>query len=90
MAGTYGFYSTRNSEVKLSFFKLAIAAEDEEVLPHVISWLGQVGRMKYLRPMYRSLFRSKMGTEAAVKTFESVKDSYHPIAAKMVAADLGL
>ena len=88
MAKIYGFYETRNSEIKLSFFRLAISAEDDEVLPHVESWLKEVGRMKYLRPIYRSLFRSKMGRDLALKTFAASKDSYHPIASKMVSADL--
>ncbi len=48
------------------------------------------GRMKYLRPLYRSLYRSKMGRALALSTFEEVRASYHPIASKMVAADLGL
>lgn len=90
MASIYGFYQTRNAEVKLVFYRLAILAEDEEVLPFVESWLRQVGRMKLIRPMYRSLFRSKMGKELAVKLFAALRDSYHPIASKMVAADLGM
>jgi hypothetical protein len=30
-----------------------------------------------------------MGKEVAVETFKKHKDSYHPIAAKMIASDLG-
>jgi leukotriene-A4 hydrolase len=44
--------------------------------------------MKYLRPLYRALFRSKMGKQAAVDTFQEAKDTYHPIAKKMLAQDL--
>ena len=44
--------------------------------------------MKFLRPLYKALFRSKMGKDLAVQTFKESCKSYHPIAAKMVAADL--
>ena len=45
--------------------------------------------MKYLRPLYRALYRSKIGREIALRTFEVARPTYHPIAAKMVASDLG-
>jgi leukotriene-A4 hydrolase len=46
--------------------------------------------MKFLRPLYRALFKSKMGRQLALDTFTACRASYHPIAQKMVAADLGL
>jgi leukotriene-A4 hydrolase len=46
--------------------------------------------MKFLRPLYRALFKSKMGRQLALDTFTQCRAAYHPIAQKMVAADLGL
>ncbi len=46
--------------------------------------------MKFLRPLYRALSKSKMGRQLALDTFAEVGGSYHPIAKKMVAADLGV
>jgi leukotriene-A4 hydrolase len=42
------------------------------------------------RPLYRALYKSKMGRQLALDTFAAHRASYHPIAQKMVAADLGL
>ena len=58
------------------------------MLPLTVQFLREQGRMKFLRPLYRALFRSKMGKEVAVQTFKECRHTYHPIAAKMVAADL--
>ena len=55
-----------------------------------VEFLGQQGRMKYLRPLYRALSRQPGAREAAVAAFKGNRAAYHPIAAKMVAADLGL
>ncbi len=44
--------------------------------------------MKFVRPLYRALYKSDMGKEAAVKAFLEHRNFYHPIAAKMVATDL--
>ncbi len=63
-------------------------AEDEAVLPLTVQFLKEQGRMKFLRPLYKALFKSKMGKDMAVQTFKEARQSYHPIAAKMVAADL--
>lgn len=42
------------------------------------------------RPLYRALSKSKTGKQLALDTFAEVGATYHPIAKKMVAADLGL
>lgn len=46
--------------------------------------------MKYVRPLYRALYASKMGKKLAVIAFLQNKDFYHPICAKMIASDLKL
>ena len=47
--------------------------------------------MKYLRPLYRALKGcGGAGGTLALETFQQAQGSYHPIAAKMVATDLGL
>jgi hypothetical protein len=47
--------------------------------------------MKYLRPLYRALYRSGSGgKQLALDTFRAAADRYHPIARKMVEVDLGL
>ena len=58
------------------------------MLPLTVQFLKEQGRMKFLRPLYKALYRSKMGKDVAVQTFQGSRQSYHPIAAKMVAADL--
>ena len=70
--------------------QLCIPAEDSAVYPGVVDMLSSQGRMKYLRPLYRALYRSKFGKQLALDTFKAAADKYHPIARKMVEADLGL
>ncbi|KAF8069679.1 lkhA [Scenedesmus sp. PABB004] len=72
--------------------QLCIAAGDEAVFPGVRAFLTEQGRMKYLRPLYRALLRSRSaaGPALARDTFAAAAPRYHPIARKMVEADLGL
>lgn len=88
MDGIYNLSESRNSEILFRYCQLAIAAEDENILPVAVRFMTSQGRMKYVRPLYTSLFRSKMGKDIAVSVFLEHKDVYHPIAAKMIAIDL--
>ena len=88
MNGLYKLAETRNSEILFRYCQLALASEDVSILPIVVRFITSQGRMKYIRPLYKSLYRSNMGKDAAVVTFLQNKDIYHPIAAKMIAIDL--
>jgi len=50
--------------------------------------LGKVGRMKFVRVLYRGLV--KVDRKLALETFEKNRDFYHPICRGMVEKDLGL
>jgi leukotriene-A4 hydrolase len=84
----YKFATSRNCEILLRFCQLAVAAEDSSILPVVVRFITTQGRMKFIRPLYKALFKSKMGKALAVSTFLEHKDFYHPIAVKMIASDL--
>jgi leukotriene-A4 hydrolase len=63
-------------------------SKDTSTYQDIADLLGQVGRMKFVRPLYRGL--NKVDRELAVKTFEKNRDFYHPICRSMVEKDLGL
>ena len=88
MNDLYGLANSQNSEILFRYCELAIAAEDTTILPVVIRFITSQGRMKFVRPLYKALFRSTMGKDIAVSTFLDHRDFYHPIATKMIATDL--
>eukprot|EP00887_Chlorella_sp_A99_P007542 scaffold28.g7542.t1 len=92
MAELYGLDQSNNSEVRCSWYLVCVRAGDDSVLPRVAEFLREQGRMKFLRPIYKALHRSKSeaARATALSTFEAQRASYHPIAAKMAAADLQL
>lgn len=88
MNSLYHFSETRNSEILYRFCELAIPAEEASILPVAVRFITTQGRMKFTRPLYRALFKSKIGKDLAVATFLKHKDFYHPIGVKMIAQDL--
>jgi leukotriene-A4 hydrolase len=59
-------------------------------LDQVVAFLSTLGRMKYVRPLYRNLYATDFGRDIALKTFSENKDYYHPVCAGMLTKDLHL
>jgi len=88
---TFRLSASANAEIKFKFFVVWLRARREDVFDDVVRFLGSVGRMKYVRPLYRELAAcSDRGDKLARETFTRFKLVYHSIAAKMVARDLGV
>jgi leukotriene-A4 hydrolase len=88
MGAAYSLTNTRNVELSSRYFGIGLTAKDESVYQPTAELLGKVGRMKFVRPLYRKLAR--VDRALAVATFEKNKDFYHPICRAQVEKDLGL
>ena len=84
----YGLSATRNSEVRFRWQRLCIALRADFIVPDVVAFVTSMGRMKFVRPLYRALAGWPEQKAAAASTFAAHADSYHPIARKMLAQDL--
>ncbi|KJK84600.1 Leukotriene A-4 hydrolase-like protein [Metarhizium anisopliae BRIP 53293] len=84
----YDFISSKNVELKSSYYRVALEANDPTCVYGVAELLGSVGRMKFVRPLFRGL--NKVDRKLALETFEKNKDFYHPICRGMVEKDLGI
>ena len=86
MTKHYKFLET-NCEVRCGFITLMLrAGASDTAKKEAVKLATEQGRMKFTRPMYRELF--KVDPKLAKKMFETNKNLYHPICAKMVAKDL--
>ena len=84
----YRFTETRNAEIKFRWLSLCLQCGSSFIVPHVVAFLTQQGRMKYVRPLYRML--QKMDARTAAETYSANASSYHPIARKLIESDLKL
>ncbi|KAM7197350.1 leukotriene A-4 hydrolase [Naviculisporaceae sp. PSN 640] len=84
----YNLEKGKNVELKAAYYQIAMRAKDDSVYQHVADLLGQVGRMKFVRPLYKSL--NLVNRDLAVKTFQKNRFFYHPICRQMVDKDLAL
>ncbi|PKX98583.1 bifunctional aminopeptidase/epoxide hydrolase [Aspergillus novofumigatus IBT 16806] len=86
MGEIYGLAASQNIEVANLYFQVGLQAGDASVLEPTADLLGKIGRMKFVRPLYRKL--AKFDRKRAIETFEKHRDFYHPICRAMVEKDL--
>ncbi|KAH7121212.1 leukotriene A-4 hydrolase [Dendryphion nanum] len=86
LGDTYGYGTTKNIEVVSRFLSIGLQAKVPETYEPAAELLGKIGRMKFVRPLFRLL--EKADRDLAVKTFEKNRDFYHPICRQMVEKDL--
>ncbi len=69
-----------NAEILCKFLVLAASSAYEPAYAKLREFVGGVGRMKYLKPLYKALWASDATRPLARKLFEAYADHYHPIA----------
>ncbi len=84
--GRYHLTESRNYEVLVSWLTLAAESAYAPARPRTEKVLGEVGRMKYLKPLYTALGKRSETRALARKLFEQYKTGYHPIAQQVVEA----
>lgn len=86
LGATYRLTGTRNVELSSRYFGVGLRAHDPSVYGPTAELLGTVGRMKFVRPLYRGLVRCDRAL--ALDTFERNRHFYHPICRAQVEKDL--
>jgi leukotriene-A4 hydrolase len=85
----FGFTRASNMEVAVAWLKVVAASGYRPAFERLEGVLRGVGRMKYLRPLYRALGARPETRAQAQEWFEGFKGRYHPIARHVVEVELG-
>ena len=81
----FHFSKNDNWEIKIAFLTIAAFSGYKPCFSAIEAALHEVGRMKYLRPLYSGLLQSSAeAKELARRAFHEAKDKYHPIAQSVV------
>lgn len=84
----YDLTSSKNAEILFRYYALGLKVKAEPVYEQAAQFLGTVGRMKFVRPLFRGL--NGVDQKLARATFDKVRSGLHPICREMVRKDLGL
>jgi leukotriene-A4 hydrolase len=80
----FALTESQNAEILAAWLLLALESGKLSVLARVEAFLAEVGRMKFLRPLYGALARRPDTAPRARALFERCREGYHPIARQVV------
>jgi hypothetical protein len=84
----FHFSAAKNTEVHVAWLLLALQCGSDAVLPQVETFLGRVGRMKYLKPLFAALHGRASTKALATSLFEKNGPRLHPIARQVISGML--
>ena len=80
----FNIEDSRNRNHQTEFYVVAIRSGSTRILEQVEKLLSSVGRMLYLRPLYRALAETEWSRPHARSIFEKCRHAYHPIAVTVI------
>jgi aminopeptidase N len=75
----FALSQSKNCEVLAPWLCLRAQVEDASAEQAIVSFLGSVGRMKYLRPLYAELLATAWGRPIAKRAREAAQPKYHAL-----------
>ena len=69
-----------NSEILADWLLMAIRSGYQPAYPKLDRFLVEVGRRKYIKPLYQELAKTPKGKEHAKAVYAKARPGYHPIA----------
>ena len=75
----FGFTKSGNSEIVAEWLSIAAAARYEPSYERLESFLIEVGRRKFLTPLYKAMLTSDEGKVQAAAIYKKARDGYHAI-----------
>lgn len=75
----FGWYTSGNSELRFAWLMNRVQAGDIRALPHAEKFLSEVGRRKFVLPLFTALFAQPSMQEEALNIFKKYKSGYHSV-----------
>lgn len=76
----FALTKTGNSEILDKWLEMSIEADYQPAYPRLEAFLLEVGRQKFLRPLYAALMKTPAGQTRARTIYAKARPGYHPIA----------
>jgi aminopeptidase N len=83
----FSLTAARNNEIAFSWLRIAIRNGYEPAFGRLENFLATIGRTKFIGVLYGDMMAAGM-QEMALRVFEEARPTYHPLAAKEIAAKL--
>ncbi len=85
----WGLTASGNAEIQEAWFEVAIANQYQSAYPALEEFLLEVGRRKFLKPLYTALARTPEGKAWALSVYEKARPGYHSVSSGTIDEILG-
>jgi aminopeptidase N len=89
MDETFGLTRSKNGEILCLWLVIAAGSSYEPAYDRIRSFLAEVGRMKFLKPLYKALADNEQTVPMGKEILAENAGSYHPIAKLVLEKMLG-
>lgn len=90
MDSIYKLSDLKNCEIRFRWIRIAIKAKWMDKLEDALKMVTDVGRMKFIRPIYQDLYKWEEVRQRAIETFNKNKKYMMHVSAYTVSKDLHL
>jgi leukotriene-A4 hydrolase len=80
----FNFTNSENADIQCAWYTLAIKNSYDVVYPNMASFLINVGRRKFLIPIYKQLILTTKGKILAKEIYFKARDNYHSVTYRTV------
>jgi len=84
----FHFSQSGNAEIQTAWYTWAIRKQYRAANPYIETFLNNVGRRKFLRPLYGEMIKTPEGKAWAKKIYATARGNYHPVAYTTIDAML--
>ena len=81
----FNLSNTPNAEILTEWLVKVASSGYEPGFERIRVFVGSMGRMKFLKPIYKALLEREATTELALELFNKYRETYHPIAQSVLA-----
>ena len=75
----FRFTQSGNSEIQAAWYVLAIRKKYKAAYPEIEEFLTEVGRRKFLTPLYKEMIKTPEGKEWAKEIYRKARPNYHSV-----------
>ncbi|WP_442796153.1 M1 family metallopeptidase [Pelobium manganitolerans] len=75
----FNFTASKNAEVQCAWYVLAVKNKYEKAYPAIKEFLTEVGRRKFLMPIYKELAKTAEGKKSAKEIYKNARANYHSV-----------
>ena len=81
---SFGFSNSTNSEIACAWYEKAIPKQYTIAYPKMKEFLMNVGRRKFLEPLYKELSKTEEGKQMALEIYQEARSNYHSVSTNTI------